>query len=260
MLNGRSDVAAAYSLRRLVHGYTDPLVQVRRSSDSATRDFGFAQSRVDYADVAIWLGSDNGFVTKFYDQSGKGHDLAQTTAASQPKIILASNGLPALLFNGSTSNMATAAFTLNQGWSYSLCFRQVSVNGNFAYRFDGLTGDTGAMYYRPTAGSQHDQEMYAGNPLVGDYNASMPTGTRGVVSGCFNGTSSLMEVNGASLASFTGSVGTGNPGGLTLGSRGGGLAGTFSNQEVQEFIALNDAQTSAQLKTRNASMRAAWNF
>jgi hypothetical protein len=258
-LAGRTDVAAGYSFQRINPAYTGPVVNIRRGSDNATRDFYPGYGMLRYASVAAWLAGADGFVTKKYDQFN-GHDLAQTTAASQPKIILASNGLPALLFNGSTSNMATAAFTLNQAWSYSLCFRQVSVNTNFAYRFDGLTGDTGAMYYRPTAGSQHDQEMYAGNPLVGDYNASMPTGTRGIVSGCFNGASSLMEVNGASLASFTGSAGTGNPGGLTLGSRGGGLASTFSNQEVQEFIALNDSQTSAQLKTLNVSIRAAWNF
>jgi hypothetical protein len=257
LLTKRTDVAAAFSLRRLTSDYSGALVQVRRSSDSATKDFGADQPGVNWAELSAWLNGADGFVPKGYGQFG-GIDFAQTTAASQPKIILASNGLPALLFNGSTSNMATAAFTLNQAWSYSLCFRQVSVNANFAYRFDGLTGDTGAMYYRPTAGSQHDQEMYAGNPLVGDYNASMPTGTRGIVSGCFNGASSLMEVNGASLASFTGSAGTGNPGGLTLGSRGGGLASTFSNQEVQEFIVLNDAQTSPQLKALAAQQAQAW--
>ena len=66
---------------------------VRRSSDNATSDFyadayGQLGTTINGTGTTLesWLGAATGFVTKWYDQSGKGNHATQATAANQPRI------------------------------------------------------------------------------------------------------------------------------------------------------------------------------
>jgi hypothetical protein len=79
----------AYSCNdRLATSYTGALVRVRRSSDNTEADIGYTAGNVlDRTALLAHVGAGNGFVTKLYDQSGNGRDLAQTTAARQPQIV-----------------------------------------------------------------------------------------------------------------------------------------------------------------------------
>lgn len=78
----------AYSLRNLYSSYTGNVVRVRRSSDSTESNFTAAQ--VTDGTLTTWVGAGNdGFVTKWYDQSTNRNHLTQSTAASQPKIVSA---------------------------------------------------------------------------------------------------------------------------------------------------------------------------
>jgi hypothetical protein len=113
---------AAYSLRKLRSGYLGKAVNVRRSSDNLTADIGFTPSGdFDIAAFNAYIGGGSGFVTKWYDQSGNGHDAVQATAANQPQITLAttSNGRPALTSASTTVEMdatvpaTTLPLTLN---------------------------------------------------------------------------------------------------------------------------------------------------
>ena len=77
--------AAAYSLRSFDSAADPNVVNVRRSSDSATADF--KASEVSDGTLTTWVGSGNdGHVTTWYDQGGTNH-AAQATASSQPKIV-----------------------------------------------------------------------------------------------------------------------------------------------------------------------------
>jgi len=78
---------AAYSLRALSSGWlAGDVVEVRRSSDSATADF--TASQVSGGALATWVGAGNdGFVSTWYDQSGNANDATQITTTSQPKIV-----------------------------------------------------------------------------------------------------------------------------------------------------------------------------
>jgi hypothetical protein len=80
--------SVAYSLRKLRTAYTGSAVRVRRSSDNTEQDIGFVADELDTASLLAFCGVGNGFVQTWYDQSGNANNAIQTTAASQPIIVL----------------------------------------------------------------------------------------------------------------------------------------------------------------------------
>ena len=83
--------SAAYSLKKLRTAYTGVAIKVRRSSDNTEEDIGFVANELDTVSLLAFVGSGNdGFVSKWYDQSGEGNDATQTSASRQT--ILVSNG------------------------------------------------------------------------------------------------------------------------------------------------------------------------
>jgi hypothetical protein len=260
LLDGRSDIAAAFSLRRVRSAFTGALLRVRRSSDNAEQDFAASAPALNWSDLLAFIGAGSGFVSRWYDQGGNGRDLLQATAANQPAIALLGSR-PGLTFNGSTHYLQTSAFTLNQPWSFNLCYRRVStVQATSESITDGVSAaNTGSLFNRVGDNPNGTNTLNAGTIAV-ENTTSMPAATRGVVGACFNGASSLMEVDAAALESLAGHPGTGNPGGLTLGTRADAPAARFADIEVQEWIAFNAAHTSAQLQADNAALRRAWGF
>lgn len=109
---------AAFATFKLKWSYAGACIRVRRSSDNAEQDIGFINGSLDTNALLSWCGAGDGFVTKWYDQSGNARHWAQATAASQPKIVAAGaliadiNGLPSLRFNGS-SNWMSAGLALS---------------------------------------------------------------------------------------------------------------------------------------------------
>lgn len=101
-LSSGTPAASAYSLRLLSSSYSGFAIQVRRSSDDATQNIGFNSSNeLDTASLKSFVGSGNGYVTIWYDQSGNARDMNQSSAASQPSIMNAGvlyyrNGKPTL--------------------------------------------------------------------------------------------------------------------------------------------------------------------
>jgi hypothetical protein len=81
---------AAFSVRKLRTAYSGNSMRVRRSSDNAEQDIAFSGNVLDTASLLSFVGTggtDNGFVTTFYDQSGNGLNIAQNVAVNQPKIV-----------------------------------------------------------------------------------------------------------------------------------------------------------------------------
>jgi hypothetical protein len=104
--------SSCYSVRRLSSSYMGYAMKVRRSSDNTEQDIAFDfNGTVSTAQLLAFVGSGDGFVTVWYDQSGNGAHLTQSTAAYQPKIVIAGvvqteNNRPFIRFYG-TSNSST---------------------------------------------------------------------------------------------------------------------------------------------------------
>jgi len=101
-------------LRLLDSSYVGSAVEVYNGSSYA--DIGFnVFGELDTVALAAHCGSNNGFVSKWYDQSGNSNDAAQTTTAAMPKIydgttgVVTENGKPAVEFDGSNDGLNLAS-------------------------------------------------------------------------------------------------------------------------------------------------------
>jgi hypothetical protein len=104
-LNKFSGASLGLSLDKLDKNYTGSAIKVRRSSDNNELDIGFVNNELDTASLLDFVGSGNGFVSIWYDQSSEGNNLLQTLASSQPQIVsngslILENGKPCIDFLG----------------------------------------------------------------------------------------------------------------------------------------------------------------
>lgn len=75
ILDTYTGAGAAYGVRKLLNAYSGSCIRVVRSSDSTEQDIGFDGSgNLDTAALASFVGSNTGYVGKWYDQSGNGFD------------------------------------------------------------------------------------------------------------------------------------------------------------------------------------------
>ena len=108
LLDTYTGAAAAYSLRKLSSSYSGPAIRVRRDNDNLETDINFnVFGELDTVSLAAHCGSNNGYVTNWYDQSSNSNTARQTTASNQPKIydgttgVVLENGKPTVQFDGS---------------------------------------------------------------------------------------------------------------------------------------------------------------
>ena len=168
LLETYSGAVAAYSLRKLRAGYYGYAIRVRRSSDNIEQDIAFDSSgNLDTTSLTSFVGSVNGFVTTWYDQSGNGYNAYQSTAINQPLIV--SSGL--LTTNGGKPAIRCVSGTgllINQislGTTHSM-FAVIDWISGYKEYF-GSFGNSWAFY-------QIDGE-YKANGAIGRTNASFTT-------------------------------------------------------------------------------------
>jgi len=109
LLYDYSGAAAAYSVRQLAN--TAALaMRIREDGTDTETDIGFdSNGDLATADIAAFCGSNNGYVVRWYDQSGNQNDATQGTSGSQPQIyngtaVIALNGKSAVASSGNTAN------------------------------------------------------------------------------------------------------------------------------------------------------------
>jgi hypothetical protein len=109
--------------------------------------------------LANWLGGAVGYVKKWYDQSGKGNDANQDTAANQPVIQRATKGPGYMVVfngvNGATSyGLNFGAYNLLNNTSYSTCgvVRRTAPGDDFV--------NNNANYYLSGSGGAGSRDQY----------------------------------------------------------------------------------------------------
>ncbi len=114
LLDDNDGAEFAVSLRKLNSAYSGNCIRVRRSNDNAEADIGFNdEGLLDVVALKAHCGYNNGFVAKWYDQSGNTNDGVQATLLNQPLIyykgfVLTMNGLPFMLFKAHNATYINA--------------------------------------------------------------------------------------------------------------------------------------------------------
>ena len=174
----------AYSIRKIKKGYTGYAIKARRTSDDEEADVAFddngeisvdskvynaSGSTADGTNFNTWAGL-AAYLKTWYDQSGGGFDISQTTAASQPMIKFGSlfslNGKFAPYFTDSNDFLPIDSTDLNIG---SISVYWVGKNNNLSFASTqwswGLSTDASNWFGNLLYGSS-DLFYYGGQDSV----------------------------------------------------------------------------------------------
>jgi len=251
--------AVAGSVRIPINStYSGPVIRVRESAGNTEQDIfaGSADANgnrfIDTTALLAFTGANSGFITTYYDQSGNGRNLVQTTAANQARIVLSGvvdtlNSVPAprYLGNGTTGNGYTVAFTLSQPVTIIIVYRYVSFISQ-AHLTDGTSFSNRLLV---GLNSATQRILYAGS--IANTTPAETLNTSNTWASVFNGAASFTSINGTASATL-------NPGAQsTVGQVvGGGQAtlggfnpATSINGYIQEYLVYPSALTTAQIQT-----------
>jgi len=164
LLDTYTSSSVGFSMFKLRTVYTGNCLEVRRSSDNTTTNIGFVNNYLDTASLLAFVGSGNGFVRTWYDQSGNGNNLTQTASASYQPQIVASGSL--ITRNGIATMKAT--------------------NSQYLSLTTNITGTNSRSwwfsYEKDTTGNQAILGLNSGTYMYLDYGASQYCGDADYVS------------------------------------------------------------------------------
>jgi hypothetical protein len=217
LLDTYSGAAAAYSLRKLRTAYTGDAVEVYNGSSYA--DIGFnVFGELDTVALAAHCGSNDGFVSKWYCQSGNGNDLTQTATGAMPKIydsqngVILENGKPALHFTGDALDQSEF---LNSGDALTFVFVSSNLLGQTAtpkyFLYTDQGNVNGSIILRTQSGST-STSVNAGYSLTNYVDGTAAQWTD-------RGTAYNLFVSGQRLSFNYGSVNTTQVGPMLIGNR-----------------------------------------
>ena len=240
LLDTYSGAAAAYSLRLLDSTYTGALIRVRRSSDNTELDINSnVFGELDTVSLAAFCGSSDGFVVKFYDQSGNGnHMLGTTSTLYHPKIydgttgVVTRSGKNAIDFTGSYSLRCTTG-QMNQ--TNTTFFVADLISGKPIDAGDRTTRrnyETGGGNFALWAGS-YPLTLTTGGGFAATNNLQ-------IISTVLNGNSTEHKLN--NNTEQTCAAGTNASTGFYFGGQGNGTGESYPNgfngsMYISEFIA-----------------------
>ena len=243
LLDDYPGAVAAFSVRKIRYGYSGSALRVREDSGNTEADIGFdSNGDLDTAAIATHCGSANGYVVTWYDQSGHGNDLTQSTASDQPEI-----------YNGTsttTVNSRSAMSFVNDRVLTASAF-STSTTATVFEVFSAPTADTYHFHYRTTTGGHallHNNNGRLTATFVGvaDYNSAnnvIGNDQQALVSAVMISATSLDAYkNGSSVISTTPGTMSAPGGTFRMGawtSDGFGLDG-----ELQEWILYDSDESS----------------
>jgi hypothetical protein len=173
--------SAAYSLRSLSSLYDGAAITVRRASDDSTKNIYFdSDGNLDTADLIGFCTNTNGYIVRWFDQSGNGNHATQSADTSQPQIykgntgVVTENGKPAVEFDGSndyfeSSNVisgttARSIFSVNNdtGGTDSTIYTATKTNTGQGTRYSFATNVNAANIFVSVKGG-NSAGPYTGN-------------------------------------------------------------------------------------------------
>lgn len=180
----------AYGLTKLLSTYSGNAIRVRRSSDNTEQDIGFSGTALNLVALAAFVGANNAFVTKWYDQSGGGNDYVQATSGSQPMIVDAGAYLDEITHDGVDDRLETTnssgtptAFTVHMaGRHRTLDVDRTTVmhaSGAEVYAHPGNYASNYGTAMRGSAGAlvtADDQQAHDENALTYQFDRTQATG------------------------------------------------------------------------------------
>jgi hypothetical protein len=227
--------AAAYSLRKLRVAYTGSAIEVRRTNLDVA-DIGFTSTgELDTAALLAFTGTgalDNGFVTKWYDQSGNARDATQSNAINQPQIVSGGSvlidlsGLPTMRMDGINDNLRTVDFVnIPTPFTIFMVNKWISVS-SFPYLVDFEVN--AAIGYISGVGLKN--EAFFGATLKSSLSIELTTPLLWYV--LSNNASSELSLNNETI--ITGNLGTRLPRRVVIGSQNANIA--HANSFYSELI------------------------
>lgn len=214
ILDTYPNAAVAFSLDQSRSAYTGSAIRVRRSSDNTEQDIGFTNGLLNQSALLSFVGSGNGFITTWYDQSGNGLNVFQSGAANQPQIVTSGvinieNGKPCITYNG--NQYFDGGDVLRAGTNPLISFSVARVNAS--------TVNYGAIYSKTKfSGAPDRYAMYKNGSdivcLVAALGSNIPnSGAQSILTQEYipNGQFTVYSnnISGTSVASG-GSIGTSN--------------------------------------------------
>jgi len=156
---------AAFSLRPLRAATSGSnLIEVRRSTDSTVNNFTAIQ--IIDGTLTAFCGAGNGFVSKWYDQSGSNNHAVQANTSLQPRIVNAGvleldAGKPAIVF-GSANGVCLSPPSIIMG--ATAAFFSVTRHTNAGSGFSFYIGENGTSNFFVGKTSSSSLAAYINNP------------------------------------------------------------------------------------------------
>jgi len=242
--------AAAYSLRSLSRSYADPVVTVRRSSDDAEEDF--TASEVADGTLAAFCGAGDGFVYRWWDQSGNARHAVAPADANEPQIVdsgvvVTEEGKPAIQFDGSDDHLdANTLASLFSGTDKPLsvalvCVCDTASGSPFVFSFGNSSSNLPLLIFRSLAGAIDMTARDNAN------NLNQATGgsalSQSVVFAFSNMDTIVLRQNGAGIANGSASLGDTTLNRFSVGCQTRISKINFFSGTIQELIVYPSDQT-----------------
>lgn len=215
LLNVYSGARAAYSVRLLSSSYSGSCLRVRRSSDNTEQDIGFSGLGLNTTALSTFVGAGNGFVTKWYDQSGNAIDLSQTSASEQPQIvssgtIITQNGLPSISFDRANSTVLTCLaaqesnFDFTSSFGFFFVLKPKNQSGDQIFLDKGQFNFGNSGYYFGTSTSSNLSYTVINSPTGAGYNLSASSTNLQVYSSNLGGGTLIQALNNTNTLTSNG--------------------------------------------------------
>jgi len=258
----------AYSFRKLSSTYAGNCIRVRRSSDNTESNIGFVNNYLDTATLKTFVGVNNGFITTWYDQSGGGYDVSQSTATAQPSLVVSgvinyTNGNVCAVFNGSTnyllSTTSFSSFATSLSFS-SVMFNKWSTGAFYSYNYQFSIGinppSTGFKSFISSAQNNYQDWVGGGTLMFGNgYPSSnnprllTPThiytnNSQNIWFGSLNSTENALKLNGSNAPITVNNTANVSTGGGTIALGTDNAIANFSTEYFQEVVVWQSNQIS----------------